>query len=630
MPIKVTCPHCAKQFKAKDDLAGKKVNCPGCKKIVGVPEPSSHVHPALRVGSKVTQQAKASDTPDLEALAAEAVTDQSAAAEPSSQTINFTCVYCDAELKLPAELSGKQTPCPECRRIVKVPLLEKTGPRDWRAPDKQVGPSGALRKDLPPDDSWSTAQAAKVSTQALVEAGVLQVPKVKLTAGQWAARVSYAVMAAVLLSGIAWGVVRWLRGSFEAVSLGTIDAYVAGKTDEKPTLEARFELACQMAQYAWLYEQKAKQPLEANVDGKRSQRLGKAEFVRSRQLAEELRDPALRYMAALSLLEMARTIPLEERDLGSVLRVATSGLPRECILRKFVAERLSPKANDEPGLKQEVDSLARLMMQALPPVASGVGVMDVSDQLAALGVLGQEVLALGKRSLALGLLKSHLGRISDKFPPPLPLLALAHQLGENFPKETAPDVRDAARLYGFAQAGQIEAASRLLEEKFKTPTKNHLGFHLAVAAGALAKKPADTGRAEAQKVLNSCREWMGPERLPDAHWERFRWCELMLEAAGPDAVGVIDQQLLSGAALGRFRAYVFKRRIDHDLATVTVDQARLLEPPGIGRQLALSSLARAQARAGNAQVRQWVRDLEQPGEQAFALMGLLLGELEAK
>lgn len=629
MPIKVTCPHCAKQFKAKDDLAGKRVNCPGCKKIVGVPEPSSHVHPALRVATKAPQ-AKASEATDLEALAAEAVTDQPAAAEPSAQTINFTCVYCDAELRLPAELAGKQTPCPECRRIVKVPLLEKTGPRDWRAPDKQVGPSGALRKDLSPDDSWSTAQAAKVSTQALVEAGVLQVPKVKLTAGQWAARVSYAVLAVTLLAGIAWGIFRWLHGSFEAVSLAAIEAYVAGKSDEKPTPEARFELARLMAYYAWLYEQKAKHPLETTLEGKKAQRLAKAEFTRSRQLAEELRDPVLRYMAALELLETSRTIPLEQRDLGSVLRVASSGLPRECILRKFIAERLNPLVNDENSLKQEVSILATLMMQALPPVASGAGVMDVSDQLAALGVLGQEVLALGNRSLAMNLLKSHLGRVSDLFPPPMPLLALAHQLGESFPKEVAADVRDAARVYGYAQAGQIDAASRLLDERFKTPTRNHVALHLAVAAGALAKKQADIGMAEAQKVLNSCREWLGPERLPDAHWERFRWCELMLYAAGPDAVGVIDQQLLSGAALGRFRALVFKRRIDHDLATVSVDQARVLEPPGIGRQLALFLLARAQARAGNPQARHWAENLELPGERAFALMGLLVGQMEAK
>jgi hypothetical protein len=36
MPILVTCP-CGKQLSARDDLAGKKVKCPGCGGVVGIP-----------------------------------------------------------------------------------------------------------------------------------------------------------------------------------------------------------------------------------------------------------------------------------------------------------------------------------------------------------------------------------------------------------------------------------------------------------------------------------------------------------------------------------------------------------------------------------------------------------------
>ncbi|HMP59248.1 MAG TPA: hypothetical protein PKD86_07835, partial [Gemmatales bacterium] len=86
MPIKTTCPHCAKQFKAKDDLAGRKVSCPGCKKIVGVPEPSSQAHPALKAPKANLSKTEAAE---LEALAAEVVAEKPPEPEPSQVTIDF-------------------------------------------------------------------------------------------------------------------------------------------------------------------------------------------------------------------------------------------------------------------------------------------------------------------------------------------------------------------------------------------------------------------------------------------------------------------------------------------------------------------------------------------------------------
>ena len=617
MPIKTTCPHCGKQFKAKDELAGKKVNCPGCKKVVGVPVPSSHVHPALKVSGK--------GTAELEALAAEVVSDRPAAPEPANVTIDFTCTYCDAELKLPAELSGKQAPCPECRRIIKVPVLEKTGPRDWRAPEKQIGPSGALRKDLPPDDSWSSAQVGKVSTQALVEAGVLKIPKEKLSTRQWVVRVSFVLFLLAVLAGSGWGLYRWWRGSFEEISLTAIEAYVAGKEEEKPTPEARAELVRLLAEYSWLYEERHKRPLETVDAGKKVARQFKAEFTRARQTAEELRDPVLRYTAALDLLLTAQRLPLDQREWVSTLRVAGSGPPRELILRHYIRGRLKPFVSDDAALQREVETIAALFMQAFPALPTGLGTMDASDQQAALGVLGQEAVAVGKRALALQLLKAHLSRVDPKLTPPLPLLGLAHQLGETLPKDLPESARDAARVVGHAQAGQVDAASSLLEEKFKVPTRQTLVLRLEVAAAALAKEMPPV----AQKHLDACREWMGPDRLPDAGWERYRWCELQLETAGPEGVGMMDQKLLSGPALGRFRAMLFARRIEQDLANVTPDQARLLEPSGIGRQLAFLRLARAQARNKSPEVGSWVNAVESRPERVFALMGLLMGQLEA-
>ena len=137
MPIKFNCPHCKKEFNVKDQLAGKRAGCPACKKILTVPAPTS--------------------TPvNVEEFAAAALAEQHEAPAPQKEpeTMEFVCSYCETKVQVAAELAGKQTSCPECRRIVKVPLLEKAGPKDWRNVDSRL-PSGA-RRDLEPapEGAW--------------------------------------------------------------------------------------------------------------------------------------------------------------------------------------------------------------------------------------------------------------------------------------------------------------------------------------------------------------------------------------------------------------------------------------------------------------------------------------------
>jgi formylglycine-generating enzyme required for sulfatase activity len=43
--IPVRCGHCGKELKVKDELAGKKVKCPGCRKPVAVPQPAASISP---------------------------------------------------------------------------------------------------------------------------------------------------------------------------------------------------------------------------------------------------------------------------------------------------------------------------------------------------------------------------------------------------------------------------------------------------------------------------------------------------------------------------------------------------------------------------------------------------------
>ena len=157
MSIKFPCPHCKRSLKVKEELAGRKAKCPACQQVLTIPKPAAA--PA-----------------NVEELVAAALTEKPAAATAPAPppTVDFTCFYCDAELKIDASLAGKQTPCPECKHIIKVPLLVKDQPKDWRAAET-AGPTGARRDVGPaPEGAWgSTTSAGVVSRQALAEAGAI-------------------------------------------------------------------------------------------------------------------------------------------------------------------------------------------------------------------------------------------------------------------------------------------------------------------------------------------------------------------------------------------------------------------------------------------------------------------------
>src|SRR5258708_32607764 len=113
MSIKFNCSHCHKSLKVSQALAGKKARCPGCKQVITIPTLES-LSPAP------------ADLTEIENLAAAALGEESkpqpvAAPQQTAAPIKFTCFYCDEQIQVEAELAGKQTPCPECRRIVKVP-----------------------------------------------------------------------------------------------------------------------------------------------------------------------------------------------------------------------------------------------------------------------------------------------------------------------------------------------------------------------------------------------------------------------------------------------------------------------------------------------------------------------------
>lgn len=184
MVIKFNCQHCQRTLKVNQEQAGKKARCPGCKQVITIPT----------LGPPPE---------DVEALAAAALAEQPAAKEEVKEAapIQFTCPYCDEEIQVSAELEGKQTPCPECSRIIKVPVRQKTEPRDWRKVTPR-GPAAGLRRDepAPPEGAWGTTGAASaVSRQALLEAEAVPVAVEKPSLARRISRGLVATAVVVLL-----------------------------------------------------------------------------------------------------------------------------------------------------------------------------------------------------------------------------------------------------------------------------------------------------------------------------------------------------------------------------------------------------------------------------------------------
>ena len=98
MAIAFSCPECGKQYKVKDELAGKPVTCKTCSAAIRVP---------------VATVAASVPAPEVESLAVEALVEPAAdGAAAAPDQIEFECPNCIETVKLDAKFAGKQAQCP--------------------------------------------------------------------------------------------------------------------------------------------------------------------------------------------------------------------------------------------------------------------------------------------------------------------------------------------------------------------------------------------------------------------------------------------------------------------------------------------------------------------------------------
>jgi hypothetical protein len=618
MTIRFKCPHCQRGLSVKDHLAGKRAACPACKQVVSIP---------AAVGATPAAAA------DIESLAAAALADDPKPVEvpEDTRTIEFPCPYCDAPLKIGIALAGKQTPCPECRRIIKVPLPQKVEPKDWRKAGQSKLPLGARRDDLALQDPLAATAMARVSTEALLEADAIPEARERTTWGQWLWR-GVAVAAVLCLLGGAWLFVRHYRTTRgESNALDQALSYLKGYEKEKETPGPSAELHRAAAEFYLLKDQ----PKEAEKHLTEARKLLIAASASTERDAQ--------------LIDLALT----QADLGGSDDEARKGtrLKADKVysdhLRKTLEGVRSPEARLEAlrsvGRKLSARGQAAKAIQLARDLSYGEDAL-----LQATAQVGLEMVSAkqmdGAQSQADFAQKRYeeaaaaAAKEGKDRRPPAALIALRLVLDQpdkaralapdpfKSPEKPSPEALE-GYVQGLAQNGQIQEAERLVALE-PPPSAAHLRLVIALAAGAVESDPsaaADFIQRHAPDAAADAAGRAGPAE--SVSWLLLRLVRLGVRAGvGKDGL----QPLLDVAANldpalhARMQLEVLRGQLAASKDKAEESMAQDISKQTLAHALALEGIARHNARHGqNAMkgIETWDPEALRP----FGYVGVALG-----
>lgn len=602
MPIPFTCPHCHKRVKAPDQLAGQSGLCPGCKKAITIPKPSAALFD------------KPPAHEDVEAAAAAALADEPKKEElVQAKTIDFACPFCDEQLHLSVELAGKRSPCPECRRIIKVPELVKTEPVDWRRIDAR-GPSGARKPEEPaPEGAWGTATSARaVSKQALVEAEVLPPQRVPWTRRQKIGRGLLAVAGLAVIAAGVLGFQSWRTSSREKAAIKLVLEFVGGEGKSKTSREGVASLHGSLATY-YLRTAGGDAAKEARDQ---FQKALSAVGQPAGNEADSERDAVL---ADLAVAEAELGGPEADvtkgqkqkwsdvtKLMGATLRAMRAGEARREGLRQ-VTRRLIDRGAAEQAL-----SLA---------AQAGSGGDDPSGEAAELaGLVGLEMYQANQQTLAQRALKQAVpspqeaAGVQGSKPS---VVALALVLGQPDAAAGKGDEEDVAigQALGLALKGQWDAARKAAG----TPASGGGRFRALIALASVAPAGESTDAEAALRLAEG--ELRGRRELA---WDMLRLTNLALQAGmDPQKLEGLTAAIIDLPLRGRAQLAILKSRLTQTRGLADESLTNAVEEKSLSRSLAREMLARHNARQDRSTIKT-VADWPEP-LNVFGSMGAALG-----
>ncbi len=631
MPIKFACPHCRKVLNVKDQLAGKRGACPNCKKMIQVPAAA-----VTAAAPKPPSQPAV----DLEALAAAALTGPRERA--AGTTIDFTCPFCDSPIKVSADLEGRQTPCPnpECRRIVKVPLLEKAGPRDWRQPDVQKGPSGARREDIDVEGAWSTGDKARVSREALLEADVIQEIREPITLREWT---RYAVAAAILIGGGAWLLLWWLNSRerrLEERVVEGIGLYLEGPAAQNLSTQHKAELERLVAEY---------HTLANRADAKGRTARGHLQLARDAAAAIVPEPERVAVFVQLFRTQIAAGLQptkpdldkyekgevtyVEEevgRELGRTLHQLSTA-PVE--LRHNLVRELA-RHGVKAGKAEVVQNI--LTRAGTPPTKPDTKDPDHSELISYLSILGQELAAAGQHDAA-GQIATHVAGLYAKHQRPghrfpRDFIALLAMVNQQHPKQVGEhrlDQANGTRIAEAMQAGEIEGRVRAKQLTASADVCDRLQASKLNTLLGCAEALIHRGDG-ATPLLETVRGILQNAPPADTIWQRQRLVELAA-TSGDTALArqLADAAIKDSAIPLATQAYCRLAILRAELDKAPKEEADPAKANDIDSQasahaVAIALIARHNARLDPAKTEKWAESVQPDTVKPFALVGIAL------
>jgi tetratricopeptide (TPR) repeat protein len=610
MSIKFSCPHCRRTFNVKDELAGKRAQCTGCKHVISVPVPVAK--PA-----------------DMEDFAAAALADQPAAPEPTKETmwVEFVCAFCDEKIKVSAEFAGKQAPCPECRRIVKVPLPEKKEPKDWRSVDQRL-PAGARRDIGPaPEGTWGTGSVGHVSREALVEAKALPTKRERLS---WNQRIKRGLAVAVLLgiAGIAtWSILSHLAKNRREQALAKAIAY----TDSKDKLSANA--------MAELHRFIGEHYLQA---GNAEEALNNLRKARAAVADEDPTSPFERETVltdlALAQVDLGGDKPdVEKRarinweqaqkEIRQTLQLLKSPDGRSSALRGVAAKLI---ARGQPGQAVPLASIFTVSAEDSAQLHACVGLEMLRAKLPA---EAEKLANQAQQLLAQPTLKpGEQNQAKQNKPPPPALLTLWLVLGKPdravalAPVPLGAKPVDAAVLVGYlegwARLGQVEPA-RARARAVSVPPDRLQAF-LAIAAAVVDSDAPEAARPDLEEAITLAEKGAPP-------WQVWQLVKLAVKADMGEPLQRILRVIPDSALRGRAQLEVLLGRLARTRDQVDESLPKAVDKETPAYNLAMQAFAVHNARlGGGAALSKAVDGWEPERIRPFGNIGVATGLLEIK
>jgi hypothetical protein len=610
-------------LKASGALAGKKAKCTGCQKAITIP------------AAPAAAQAPA----DVEALAAAAFTDQPPPEAPpeATATIAFNCPFCDEPIQVSADLAGKQTPCKECGRIVKVPVPVKQRPKDWRQADRRL-PSGARRDDQPePEGAWGTATSrGTVSRQSLVEAEALPPPvRAPVSPRQWVVRGIYAAGALAAVVALVLYGSRFVGKKQEVNALDRVQEYLPPKGKKALGPLPAAEVFRGLGEY-FLHTNKPTADSPSQVGSRTMLARAREQLMNAKDAQGAFGHDALVVDLAATQVNLGGS-PEEVRN--HVRLDWQKEVPKE--LQQTLGQL---KSSREARLEALREVCGRLIAKDQPmlavALARSVGPSDEAPER--LAVVGLELRRAGKQNEAEALVANELlapyvtkGKKDDKAPRPQASAALvALLLALNQPDATVNSVLSSPKLgpndvpplaarvgyaRGWAYQGKMDQAHRLAEAKGLATER--LEALVAVASVAVESKLPDA-RAEVERAVKWAVEAVkGREVSP---WLLLQLARLAAQVGLPEEQArELATFLNDGDFQGRVHLELLRPQLADPRKAAEQLTAELKESQPY--PLVLEALARQNARHGNGSAVLKSAETLPESLQPFAYLGVLLG-----